>query len=108
MSEEKVYYLYNFPLDTTKSIKTLSGLKCFQLIWLKCSFNHSLSDISITKKDRNLILLPCRSYVRGLEELEKINLITVNRKIGRSCKITVNAEKIDQKSKGFIMNSKTK
>lgn len=106
MSEEKVYYLYNFPLETTKSIRTLSGLKCFQLIWLKCSFNHSLSNISITKKDRNLILLPWRSYVRGLSDLEN-NLITVDRKIGLSCRITLNVEKIDQKAKSFIMNSKT-
>lgn len=106
MDNNRMVYLYCFPLDITGKIKTLSGMNCFHLIWLKCCYTHSFSNITITKKDRERIKFPRLSYMRGLKDLEEINLISVDRKIGRSCRISVNTEILDQKSKDFILNGK--
>lgn len=101
-----VVHLFCFPVDITRRIKTHSGMHCFHLIWLKCCYTHSFLNIVVTKKDRERIQFPHRSYMRGLEDLEKIGLIAVDRKVGRSCRISVNAEMLDQKSKDFILNRK--
>ncbi len=96
-------HLFCFPLNITGRIKTHSGLHCFHLIWLKCCYTHSFSNIIITKKDRERIQFPRISYMRGLKDLEKNGLITVDRKIGRSCRVSVNVDLLGQKSKDFIL-----
>lgn len=106
MSNNEVRHLFCFPIDITGKIKTLSGMNCFHLIWLKCCYSHSFSNIIITKKDRERIQFPRISYMRGLEDLEQAELIKVDRMQGRSCRITVNTELLDQKSKEFILKGK--
>lgn len=81
-------------------------MKCFQLIWLKCCFSHSFEGVIISKKDRETIDFCRKSYTRGLEDLEKVGIITVDRKIGRSDRITVNTDLLDDQSKSFILNGK--
>lgn len=106
MSNNGARYLFCFPLDVTGNIKTLSGIKCFHLIWLKCCYVHSFLNIIVTKKDRERTQFPRSSYMRGLEDLEQAKLITVDRMQGRSCRITVNTDLLDQKSKEFILKGK--
>lgn len=99
-------HLYCFPLEVTRGIKTLSGMNCFHLIWLKCCFTHSFTNIIITKKDRERIQFPWISYMRGLEYLEKHGFVVVVRKIGRLCRISLNVDLLDQKSKDFILKGR--
>lgn len=102
MSENVPLHLLCFPLEITKKIKTLSGMNVFHLIWLKCCFNHTFSNITVTEKDRKRIALHRNCYSRGLEELESVELITVDRQAGKACRITINENFIDQKAKSFI------
>jgi hypothetical protein len=104
MGSNGLSYLSYFPLELSKSIKTLSGMNCFHLIWLECCVNHKFSEVTVSKKDREKINFPWRSYIRGLQELEKAALIMVNRKAGRSCRVSVNTDLLDQKTKDFILN----
>lgn len=96
-------YLFCFPLDIVSKIKTHSGLICFHLIWLKCCYTHGFSELTISKKDRERIHFPRISYERGLKDLERKGVIMVDRKKGRLCRIFVNVELLDSKSKDFIL-----
>lgn len=104
--EDKIVYLFCLPLNIIRKIKTLSGMKCFFLIWLKCCFSHSFFDIAITKKDQERIHLSRKSYARGLTDLEKVGLISVVRKTGRANRISVKLELLDQKSKTFVLKGR--
>lgn len=106
MGDRGSRYLFCFPLNITRKIKTLSGMNCFHLVWLKCCFTHSFQNITISKKDREGILLSKISYVRGIEDLEEIGLISVERGVGRANRICVNLELLDQKSKDFILKGR--
>lgn len=99
-------FLFSFPLEIRKKIRTLSGLDCFMLIWLKCCFNHAFSEITITKIDRDRIQLSHKSYINGLLSLEKVGLITITRAVGRINRISVNTDLIDLKAKNFVKGAK--
>lgn len=96
-------YLFCFPLSIEKKMTTVSEIKCFQLIWLKCCYEHTFSNVYITKRDRDRIMLSRLNYVRGLEALEQLKIISVNRKSGRCNLITVNTEMIDKKSQDSVL-----
>jgi hypothetical protein len=106
LSENNSFHLLCFPLEITGKIKTLSGMNTFHLIWLNCNLKHTFKDVTVTKRDRDRIQFPHVSYVRGLKDLEEIGLITVSRKVGRCCRISVNTDLIDQKAKNFIKGVK--
>ncbi len=96
-------HLFCFPLGVTSKIKTISGMHCIHLIWLRCCLHKTFKGIEIRKKDRNVVGLSTRSYVRGVSELEECGIIFVDRKAGRLCRISVNTEILDEKSKASIL-----
>lgn len=102
----KSIFLFGFPLEIRKKIRTLSGLDCFMLIWLKCCFNHAFTEITITKIDRDRIQLSHKSYINGLLYLEEEGLITVRRAVGKNNRIAVNTDLIDKKAKNFVRGVK--
>jgi len=96
-------HLFCFPLGVTSQIKTISGMHCFHLIWLRCCLHKTFDGIEIRKKDRNVVGLSRSSYVRGVCELEEHNIIHVERKSGRLCRISVNTDLLDEKAKASIL-----
>ena len=100
-------WLFCFPLDVTKQMSTVAEIKCFQLIWLKCCYNHSFENITITKRDRERVALSRDSYTRGLESLEEqLKIINVDRHSGHSNRISVNTEFLDKKSKDSVLKGR--
>lgn len=100
---KNLVYLFCFPLHLESKMRTASELKTFHLIWLKCCYDGGFTNVIVTKRDRERVNLTRLSYMRGLEDLEKIGLITVDRKTGRSCRISVNTKILDQKSKNSVL-----
>lgn len=96
-------YLFCFPLHIEENMKTVSEIKCFQLIWLKCCYQRDFKNVIVSKRDRERVKLPRISYMRGLEELEKKGFIIVDRKNGRACRISVSVELLDQKSRDSVL-----
>jgi hypothetical protein len=99
-------YLFCFPLKIEKNLKTAAEIKCIQLIWLKCCYTHSFSDVIITKRDRERIALTRLSYINGLESLSRLGIITVDRHSGRSNRISVNTTLLDQKSMDTVLRGR--
>jgi len=96
-------WLFCFPLNLEKQMSTAAEIKCIQLIWLKCCYSHTFKDIIVTKRDRERVALSQDSYLRGLESLERLNVISIDRHSGRSNRITVNEEILDQKSRQSVL-----
>ena len=99
-------YLFCFPLHIEKQMNTASEMKCFHLIWLKCCYEHTFSNIKVTKRDRERVGLIERSYVNGINDLEKRGLIKVVRGVGCSNRISINMDMLDDKSKGSVLNGR--
>jgi hypothetical protein len=106
--DNECVHLFCFPLNTTKLIQTISGMKLFQLIWLKCCFNHTFSKITVTKKDRNNNNLSRIGYERGLKELEEIKLISIDKAVGKCSLISINEDLVSEKAKEFILKNQRK
>lgn len=98
-------FLGRFPLRPVRNLK-FAGLKCFMAIWRKCNIAHTLENITVNTTDRHILGLSERSYFRGLQELERAGLITVEKAPGRCHRIFINLEKIDERTISFVRSGK--
>ncbi len=83
------------PCEILKIPDTLNALKCWQLILRKVVFFGDKENIIISKRNKEMLGLSRLGYLKGIAELEALGLISIEKKVGRACRISVNVNFLD-------------